>query len=107
MDQLPFIPNRFYNRRADIHAQYGGNWQSGICPSLTFLISLFFPVKQDISTVTKMGDNPNVFYTGEGQAGDMRFTKGNLAWGITFPEWKAGISFSRQKAKDLGIYLTR
>ena len=33
MDQLPFIPNHIYKRRADIHAVYGGNWQSGICPS--------------------------------------------------------------------------
>ncbi|MBQ20486.1 MAG: hypothetical protein CMD31_06980 [Flavobacteriales bacterium] len=81
MDKLPFIPNHIYNRRADIHALYGGNWQSGICPSSSFPYIFIFSGKSGHQHGYKDGwDNPNVFtYTGEGQAGDMKFTKGNLA----------------------------
>lgn len=81
MEKLPFIPNQIYNRRADIHALYGGNWQSGICPSANFPFIFIFSGKSGHQHGYKDGwDNPNVFsYTGEGQAGDMKFTKGNLA----------------------------
>lgn len=81
MQQLPFIPNHIYNRRADIHAHYGGNWQGGICPSASFPFIFIFTGKTGGQHGYKDGwDNPNVFtYTGEGQAGDMQFTKGNLA----------------------------
>lgn len=81
MHKLPFIPNHIYNRRADIHAVYGGNWQSGICPSANFPYIFIFTGKSGHQHGYKDGwDNPNVFsYTGEGQAGDMKFTKGNLA----------------------------
>lgn len=81
MDKLPFIPHHLYNRRADIHSRYGGNWQSGICPSATHPYIFIFSGK----TGQQHGyqdawDNPNMFtYTGEGQAGDMQFTRGNLA----------------------------
>jgi 5-methylcytosine-specific restriction protein A len=81
VSQLPFIPNHIYNRRADIHAHYGGNWQSGICPSTTFPYIFIFSGKTGHQHGYKDGwDNPNVFtYTGEGQSGDMKFIKGNLA----------------------------
>jgi hypothetical protein len=81
MGKLPFIPNQLYNRRADIHAVYGGNWQSGICPSANYPYIFIFSGKSGQQHGYKDGwDNPNVFtYTGEGQAGDMKFTKGNLA----------------------------
>lgn len=81
MDKLPFIPNQIYKRRADIHAMYGGNWQSGICPSVSYPYIFIFSGKSGQQHGYKDGwDNPNIFsYTGEGQAGDMKFTKGNLA----------------------------
>ncbi len=81
MSQLPFIPNHIYNRRSDIHAIYGGNWQSGICPSAIYPYIFIFSGKTGHQHGYKDGwDNPNVFtYTGEGQSGDMKFTKGNLA----------------------------
>jgi 5-methylcytosine-specific restriction protein A len=79
--KLPFIPNQLYNRRADIHALYGGNWQSGICPSANYPYIFIFSGTAGHQHGYKDGwDNPNVFtYTGEGQAGDMEFTRGNLA----------------------------
>ena len=81
MNKLPFIPNQLYNRRADIHALYGGNWQSGICPSANYPYIFIFSGTAGHQHGYKDGwDNPNVFtYTGEGQAGDMEFTRGNLA----------------------------
>lgn len=81
MIPLPFIPNQLYNRRSDIHAKYGGNWQSGICPSANYPYIFIFSGKSGSQHGYKDGwDNPNVYsYTGEGQIGDMKFTKGNLA----------------------------
>jgi len=81
MKQLPFIPHQIYNRRAQIHALYGGSWQAGICPSSTYPYIFIFSGKSGHQHGYKDGwDNPNVFsYTGEGQAGDMQFSRGNLA----------------------------
>ena len=81
MDQSPFIPDQIYNRRIDIHSKFGGNWQSGICPSANFPYIFIFSGKSGHQHGYQDGwDNPKVFsYTGEGQLGDMQFTKGNLA----------------------------
>tara|TARA_R110002020_G_scaffold85914_4_gene211759 strand:- start:1122 stop:1622 length:501 start_codon:yes stop_codon:yes gene_type:complete len=81
MPQLPFIPEQRYNRRNDIHKVYGGNWQSGICPSSKFPYIFIFSGKSGKKHGYEDGwDNPNIFtYTGEGQSGDMEFTRGNLA----------------------------
>jgi hypothetical protein len=81
VDKLPFIPGQIYNRRNDIHAIYGGNWQGGICPSSKFPYIFIFSGKTGHQHgYQDRWDNPSVFsYTGEGQEGDMKFTKGNLA----------------------------
>lgn len=81
MEKLPFIPGQIYNRRQNIHANYGGNWQSGICPSSKYPYIFIFSGKSGEQHGYEDGwDNPNVFtYTGEGQLGDMEFTRGNLA----------------------------
>jgi len=79
--KLPFIPEQIYNRRQDIHAKYGGNWQSGICPTSNHNYIFIFSGKSGAQHGYQDGwDNPNIFtYTGEGQSGDMQFTRGNLA----------------------------
>lgn len=81
MEKLPFIPGQIYNRRNQIHAIYGGNWQGGICPSSKFPYIFIFSGKSGRQHgYQDRWDNSNVFsYTGEGQEGDMKFTKGNLA----------------------------
>lgn len=81
MDVLPFIPEQIYNRRKDIHAIYGGNWQSGICPTSKYNYIFIFSGKSGKQHGYEDGwDNQNIFtYTGEGQIGDMQFTRGNLA----------------------------
>jgi hypothetical protein len=80
MIQSPFIPDQLYNRRADIHAVYGGNWQSGICPSSVYPYIFIFSGKSGAQYGYRDGwDNKNIYsYTGEGQEGDMKFTNGNL-----------------------------
>lgn len=81
MDPLPFIPYQVYHRRQDIHAHYGGNWQSGISASATAPYIFIFTGKSGHQHGYRDGwDNDVIFtYTGEGQSGDMKFTKGNLA----------------------------
>ena len=80
MEQLPFIPEQLY-KRSEIHDQYGGNRQGGISPSAKFPYIFIFSGKSGAQYGYKDGwDNPNIFsYTGEGQIGDMKFIKGNLA----------------------------
>ena len=80
MEQLPFIPEQLY-KRSEIHDQYGGNRQGGISPSAKFPFIFIFSGKSGAQYGYKDGwDNPNIFsYTGEGQIGDMKFIKGNLA----------------------------
>lgn len=80
MEQLPFIPKQLY-KRSEIHNRYGGNRQGGIAPSAKFPYIFIFSGKSGAQYGYKDGwDNPNIFsYTGEGQKGDMRFIKGNLA----------------------------
>lgn len=81
MEKIPFIPSHVYHRRSEIHSKYGGNWQGGICPSSTSPYIFIFSGKSGHQHGYQDGwDNPNVFsYTGEGQVGDMQFTRGNLA----------------------------
>lgn len=77
---LPFIEGKEYKRR-DIHNQYGGNWQGGICPSANHPYIFIFTSKTGGQHGYKdLWENENVFsYTGEGQSGDMEFVRGNLA----------------------------
>ena len=79
---LPFIKGQEYNRRADLHGQFGGGRQSGISPCAEYPIIFIFTG----SSGEKHGyadrfdpENGRFYYSGEGQKGDMEFTKGNKA----------------------------
>lgn len=66
--------------RKELHRLYGGNPQSGIAPSAKTPCILIFTGKSG----KKHGyedtwDGDIFYYTGEGQTGDMIFTKGNKA----------------------------
>lgn len=80
MDQLPFIPGQLI-RRSEIHDRYGGSRQSGISTPLRVPYLFIFSGASGKQHGYKDGwDGDKVFsYSGEGQSGDMRFTKGNLA----------------------------
>ncbi len=75
-----FQPGIIY-KRSEIHDEYGGNRQSGISPAANFPYIFIFTGKTGKKHGYEDGwDNPDVFsYTGEGQAGNMGFTRGNLA----------------------------
>lgn len=76
----PFIPNQLY-KRSLIHDEYGGNRQGGISPSAKLPYIFIFSGKSGAQYGYKdRWDNDDIFtYTGEGQEGNMQFTKGNLA----------------------------
>lgn len=68
-------------KRSEIHDLYGGNRQSGICPSAKNpFIFIFTGSGGHQHGYKDEWLNKHVFsYTGEGQVGDMQFTHGNLA----------------------------
>jgi len=80
MDRLPFIPGQIY-KRSLLHDEYGGNRQGGISPCVRFPYIFIFSGKSGTQYGYMDGwDNENIFsYTGEGQEGDMKFIRGNLA----------------------------
>ncbi len=75
-----FKTNEIY-KRSIIHDQYGGSRQSGIAASAKYPYIFIFTGTGGSSFGYKdRWENKNVFsYTGEGQVGDMRFVRGNLA----------------------------
>jgi 5-methylcytosine-specific restriction protein A len=77
-----FVPEQLYNRRRDIHGQYGGQEQGGmITPAQHPFIFLVTGSsgRQHGYEDRWSDDGTTFFYYGEGQLGDMKFTKGNLA----------------------------
>jgi len=75
-----FTPGLIY-KRSLIHDQYGGSRQSGISVSAEFPFIFIFSGKTGHQHGYKdQWENKNVFsYTGEGQIGDMNYSRGNLA----------------------------
>jgi 5-methylcytosine-specific restriction protein A len=77
-----FVPEQLYHRRRDIHAHFGGQEQGGmITPADHNLIFLVTGTsgRQHGYEDRWSDDGSTFFYFGEGQGGDMKFTKGNLA----------------------------
>jgi 5-methylcytosine-specific restriction protein A len=74
-----FTLNQIYKRSA-LHDQYGGSRQNGISPSAKQpIIFVFTGSGGKQHGYRDQWENKNVFsYTGEGQLGDMQFTRGNL-----------------------------
>jgi len=83
LNPLPFIPDHSYNRRRDIHGLYGGGQQGGISYSARFPYIFIFSSSsghQHGYTDRWLNEDKTIFaYSGEGQFGDMRFVRGNLA----------------------------
>lgn len=80
MNPLPFIPDQIY-KRSEIHDQYGGSRFSGISDTVKYpFIFIFSGSSGEQHGYKDEWYNKNVFaYSGEGQVGDMKFIKGNLA----------------------------
>lgn len=75
-----FIPGKIY-RRQEINKEYGGSYMSGISSSSKYpYIFLFSGAQGHQHGYKDQWMNDKVYsYTGEGQVGDMEFTRGNLA----------------------------
>jgi 5-methylcytosine-specific restriction protein A len=76
-----FIVGKEYNRRTDIHGQFGGQMQGGIStPTAIPAVFLFTGDAGESHGYEDKFTEDGVFhYTGEGQVGDMKFERGNLA----------------------------
>lgn len=78
---LPFQVGALYSRKAQIHALLGGQQQGGIStpPDRPFVI-IFTGEAGKTHGYTDGWDDDGIFhYFGEGQSGDMKMTRGNLA----------------------------
>lgn len=77
----PFELHRAYHRRNDIHARFGGQQQGGISTPAN-IPGIFIFTSQGGSDVGYQDDflpDGTFHYTGQGQIGDMRMLRGNLA----------------------------
>jgi 5-methylcytosine-specific restriction enzyme A len=77
-----FVPGQLYHRRRELHSKYGGQEQGGmITPAQHSLIFLVTgnSGRQHGYEDRWSEDGKTFLYYGEGQVGDMKFTKGNLA----------------------------
>lgn len=67
-------------RRSDLHAEYGGQEQGGICtPRKHPVIFLFSSPGGERFGYTDGWKGKHYFYSGEGTSGDMVFKRGNKA----------------------------
>jgi 5-methylcytosine-specific restriction enzyme A len=68
-------------RRRDLHAKLGGQQQSGISTPSQYPVIMIFSGESGKNYGYQDGwqENDVYYYTGEGQEGDMKFTKGNKA----------------------------
>lgn len=75
-----FEPGQLYRRR-ELHAAWGGSYQSGISFSKRAPVIFIFTGDTGHQFGYRDGPQPDGtwHYTGEGQVGDMTFTRGNLA----------------------------
>jgi 5-methylcytosine-specific restriction protein A len=78
--ELSFEIGVIYDRRTHIHGPFGGNLQSGISPSSRMpAIFLFSGASGHQFGYHDREDGGVFYYCGEGQVGNMTFTKGNAA----------------------------
>lgn len=76
----PFQVGALYSRQNEIHAWLGGQRQGGIStPAGKPFIILFTGEVGSAHGYTDKWDDDGLHYFGEGQSGDMQYTKGNLA----------------------------
>lgn len=70
-----------YNRRADIHGEYGGQQQGGISTPADHPYVFIFTGEsgEEYGYTDGLLDDGSFLYTGEGQTGPMEFVRGNLA----------------------------
>ena len=80
MEIPEFVIGKAYNRRKEITGKFGGSGQSGIAPSRQSpAVFLFTGNGEQHGYKDEFNEFSHLHYVGEGQLGDMKMTKGNLA----------------------------
>ncbi|MFC2083665.1 HNH endonuclease [Bacteroidota bacterium] len=76
-----FVTGEIYNRRRDIHKLYKGQEQGGISTPANFPLMFIFTsdTGEEYGYKDEFRPDGTFWYTGEGQAGNMEMTRGNLA----------------------------
>ncbi|MTI10172.1 HNH endonuclease [Curvivirga aplysinae] len=77
---MNFIPGKQY-RRKEIHNEFGGSRQGGIanCAAHPFIFIFTGKSGSEFGYDDHWDDDGQFIYCGEGQTGDMKFQRGNLA----------------------------
>lgn len=76
-----FEPGRVYNRRQDLHGEYGGQHQGGISTPADYDLIFLFTSESGSEYGYKDEFRPDgtFWYTGEGQKGDTEMVRGDRA----------------------------
>ncbi|QGW83606.1 HNH endonuclease [Variovorax paradoxus] len=75
-----FVLGRVYRRSQDLHSAFGGGGQSGISNSARAPVTFLFTGSGErYGYADRFDEDGTFFYFGEGQKGDMKFVRGNLA----------------------------
>ena len=79
--KLEFVKGKIYDRQTEIHGPFGGSFQSGVAPSDKAPAVFLFAgsTGEQYGYVDRVDASGVYSYTGEGQVGDMKLTRGNLA----------------------------
>jgi 5-methylcytosine-specific restriction protein A len=95
-----FEEGKVYNRRADIHARFGGQQQGGIVTPSGHPLVIIITGEEGIAHgyADRSRDDGVFEYFGEGQVGDMVLQRGNLAIANHSPDGKSLLLF--RKARD-------
>lgn len=91
-DESMFIPGQIYRRR-DLHRDYGGQQQGGICTPSRFPIVLLFTGESGTQHGYRDGwQNDGLFlYTGEGQRGEPHHIRRLSDGGPDHPRWVVAV----------------
>jgi 5-methylcytosine-specific restriction protein A len=97
--RIPYQVGSEYHRKEDLHGQFGGSQQSGMCPSARHPIIFLFtgPSGEQHGYSDGFTDSGMYHYTGEGQRGDMDFNRGNLALRNHVSDGKHALLFEQSK----------
>lgn len=92
-----FQPGRTYNRRADIHARFGGQQQGGIITPARFplVIAITGEAGHGHGYHDRLRPEGVFEYFGEGQLGPMEFVRGNRAIAMHTEEGKDLLLFTK------------
>lgn len=95
-----FKVGKTYHRQSEIHDKYGGNRQSGIAASAEYPYIFLFtsPIGKEHGYDDGWVSEDIYQYTGEGQFGDMEWSRGNLAIRDHLTNGKQLHLFKKQKS---------